>query len=205
MSHESRKDKKNLEKEEKRLRRKEKKRLRRAERAKRHEEKRNPIPVTIQEKIVPSIVDKVLLIGINYTGTSNELDGCINDSQNLGNRLIQLGRYKAEDITYMNDKRVNTIYYPSKQNILNQLESLVQLALKNPFSQIRFFVGYSGHGSYLSDKNSDEVDKKDEVICPIDLVILKNKIAVKNRRIDFLYININASNVNIWLRPLSHI
>ena len=30
------------------------------------------------------------------------------------------------------------------------------------------FFHYSGHGSYIKDENGDEVDGKDECLCPID-------------------------------------
>jgi len=118
--------------------------------------------------IVRGTLNRALLIGINYTGTINELNGCINDTENLSAKLIEQGLYKKEEMIFMNDKLINTSFYPSKVNILAQLEALVQLALKNPSSQIRFFLAYSGHGSYLKDKNGDEADGRDEAICPID-------------------------------------
>ena len=43
-----------------------------------------------------SIIKKCLLIGINYTGTSFALNGCINDSYNIQKFLLSNG-YFAEN------------------------------------------------------------------------------------------------------------
>ena len=41
---------------------------------------------------------KALLIGINYTGTANELNGCINDVMNMKTALIDKYEFKNEFI-----------------------------------------------------------------------------------------------------------
>ena len=48
---------------------------------------------------------KCLLIGINYTGTENQLSGCINDSENLQHFLIANHYFSAQEITMMNDQQ----------------------------------------------------------------------------------------------------
>ena len=113
------------------------------------------------------IVKKCLLIGINYTGTSNQLSGCINDSNNLKKFLIKNKYMKEKDITMMNDNCKDGLY-PSKVNIEKQLNLLIDFANKNKDEIVRFVVAYSGHGSYMIDYNHDEADGKDEVLCPID-------------------------------------
>ena len=113
------------------------------------------------------IVKKCLLIGINYTGTSNQLNGCINDSNNLKKFLIKNKYMKEKDITMMNDKCKDGLY-PSKVNIEKQLNVLIDFANEHKDEIVRLFVAYSGHGSYLTDYNHDEADGKDEVLCPID-------------------------------------
>ena len=42
---------------------------------------------------LPTITNKkqALLIGINYTGTQNQLEGCINDINAMETRLMQTG------------------------------------------------------------------------------------------------------------------
>jgi hypothetical protein len=114
-----------------------------------------------------SKVKKGLLIGINYTGTSSELNGCINDQENLCNFLTD-GKYiKNSELTLMNDHQSGKLY-PSRKNILDQFDDLVKFADQNKGKDVCLILSYSGHGSYLRDRNGDELDKRDEVLCPID-------------------------------------
>lgn len=112
------------------------------------------------------------MIGINYIGTSSELMGCINDTENLANFLIHNNFYKNEEIVFMHDTEdlKNTHLYPTRKNILKQLENLIEFAKSYPTNVVNLFLAYSGHGSYIYDlKNkSDENDHKDEVLCPVD-------------------------------------
>ena len=111
------------------------------------------------------IVKKCLLIGINYTGTSNQLNGCINDSENLKEFLLKNKYMKEEDIVMMNDNCEDELY-PSKKNIERQLNGLVEFAKKNEDKDVvRIFVEYSGHGSYMMNYDRTEVDFHDEVLC----------------------------------------
>ena len=102
---------------------------------------------------------KALLIGINYTNTSNELYGCINDTANVQQMLAAKFGYPL--FTLMTDK---TVKRPSKQNILVELTNL--LVRSKPGDNL-FFL-YSGHGTNTSDLNKDEEDGQDELIVPID-------------------------------------
>lgn len=115
------------------------------------------------------IVKKGLLIGINYTGTSNQLGGCINDSINLSKFLVEKEYFKKDELVFMNDKKKDLLY-PSKDNIFKQFDNLVDFANKeeNKDKQVYLFVSYSGHGYYLADTSKDEYDGRDEVLCPID-------------------------------------
>ena len=38
---------------------------------------------------------RALLVGINYTGTSNQLYGCINDINNVGSYLYTFRKYNS--------------------------------------------------------------------------------------------------------------
>lgn len=113
------------------------------------------------------IARKALLIGINYTGTSNELNGCINDSHNLKNMLIKNKYFAENDITLMNDTSSGQ-NYPTKENMLKAFNELVEFSNKNADKDVYLFVSYSGHGYYQIDTSGDELDGKDEVFCPID-------------------------------------
>jgi len=113
------------------------------------------------------VIKRALLIGINYTGTKHALSGCINDSHNLKDFLVKSNYFKQNEIIMMNDK-IKGGYYPSRRNIEAQFRNLVSFANKHRSSKVLLFVSYSGHGSYMIDRNGDEKDGKDEVLCPID-------------------------------------
>ncbi len=102
---------------------------------------------------------KALLVGINYTGTDNALNGCINDIENMTEVLKQEFGYKDTDITIITD---NTIMKPTRCNIMKELLNLIL----NDATDLYFH--YSGHGSQVKDVSGDEADKMDECLVPID-------------------------------------
>lgn len=102
---------------------------------------------------------KALLIGINYTGTSNELYGCINDTTAIKERISKQG---FNDITIITDL---TTKKATRNNILEGFKNLLMNCQAGDFL---FFV-YSGHGSYAIDRNGDEKDGRDELIVSCDL------------------------------------
>jgi len=99
------------------------------------------------------------LVGINYTGTVNELYGCINDTKNIQDLLKN--KYNFTNVTLLNDE---TSEKPTKQNILKGLQTL----LSNTESGDTAFFMFSGHGTCSTDFNGDEKDGQDELIMPID-------------------------------------
>jgi hypothetical protein len=101
---------------------------------------------------------KALIIGINYIGTSSELNGCINDVNNIKEELKKRG-YLENNITFLTD---NTELKPTRNNILMKLLELILSECNE------LFFHYSGHGSYIKDTNGDEEDGKDECLVPID-------------------------------------
>lgn len=107
---------------------------------------------------------QALLIGINYEGTSAQLNGCINDCENLYDVLVKDLGFLPQNITQL--KEVSGYDYPTKANILRELNDLVNFSKNNGVDRI--FISYSGHGSYAKDKNGDEKDKKDELLIPLD-------------------------------------
>jgi hypothetical protein len=113
----------------------------------------NPNPIVINNN------KNALLIGINYVGTNNELNGCINDIESIKERISKNG---FNNINILTD---NTNIKPTKINILNAFKSL----LTNSQSGDLLFFAYSGHGSYVIDKNGDETTGYDQMIVPLDL------------------------------------
>ena len=102
---------------------------------------------------------KALLIGINYTGTKNELFGCINDVNGIKERIMQQGFTTINSITDL------TTTKPTRVNILKEFTNLL---VNSQAGDLLFFM-YSGHGYYTLDRNRDEKDGYDELIVTSDL------------------------------------
>ncbi|MCJ7636533.1 MAG: caspase family protein [Nitrososphaeraceae archaeon] len=128
-----------------------------------------PKPTVTSGAVSSNIVKKCLLIGINYNGSGSQLNGCINDSENLKLMLINSGYFKENEITMLNDN-LNDNLFPTKANLLAQFNEIVKFANENKDKQVRLFVSYSGHGTSVVDKNGDEDDGMDEALCPVDYV-----------------------------------
>jgi len=103
--------------------------------------------------------NSALLIGINYAGTNNELYGCINDTYSI-NSLIS--NYNFKKISILTD---NNVKKPNRNNILTEFKNL----LINSQSGDVLLLFYSGHGSYILDKNNNEKTGNDQLIIPCDL------------------------------------
>ena len=100
-----------------------------------------------------------VLIGINYRNTSSELNGCINDVNNVKTFLqSQLGYTRFSILTD------DTPTKPTRANILNVMNALIRSL--RPGDEAWFH--YSGHGSLMIDRNRDEESGYDSSIAPID-------------------------------------
>lgn len=97
---------------------------------------------------------RALLVAINYVGTSNELKGCINDSNNMKVMLTAKG---FTDIKQILEKEATT------NGIKAGMEWLIDGAQPGDV----LVMHYSGHGSQLPSKA--EADGFEEIICPVDL------------------------------------
>lgn len=108
-------------------------------------------------------MDKIsMLIGINYRGTNNELNGCINDVMRMESFLRSKCGYT--DITILTDDT------PKKPTMLNIMDNLGDIIVKIRENKIKeFFFHYSGHGTYIRDANGDEMDGNDEALVPLDV------------------------------------
>jgi hypothetical protein len=108
---------------------------------------------------------KALLVGINqYPNPRNSLRGCVNDILDMEHFIaVQNKVYPPDQIKKLTDKEA------TKKEILRQLQWLLEDAEYG--DQLLFH--YSGHGAQLpckrtGDKNSQEKDGLDEIICPYD-------------------------------------
>jgi hypothetical protein len=107
---------------------------------------------------------KAFLVGINDYAPSGaggpDLRGCVNDVRDMANTLHSLAIVPATPTTM----RIVTDNRATKAAIIQGLKWLLTGAKKGDV--LIFF--YSGHGSYMADVSGDELDKKDETICPHD-------------------------------------
>jgi len=117
----------------------------------------DPIPVQSNNK-------KALIIGINYLGTSSALNGCINDAKSIETYL------KEQNYTNIKILTDETAIKPTRENILNEIKTLLETSNEND----TLFIYYSGHGSNTVDRNGDELDGYDELIVPLDFKYIKD-------------------------------
>jgi metacaspase-1 len=104
-----------------------------------------------------------LLIGINYVGTSAQLNGCINDINNTKDVLKSVYNYTDNNIVCLTDETDNK---PTYNNIINALDELSKRSNSEDVKEI--WISYSGHGTYVRDDNNDEDDRRDECLVPLD-------------------------------------
>lgn len=104
-----------------------------------------------------------LSICINYKGTKHELRGCINDGITMKNFLAGYG---YNEFISMTDNTPGE-RRPTAANIIKAIQKLADLS--NNENYTHFFIQYSGHGSYVRDRNKDEADRRDECLVGIDL------------------------------------
>ena len=103
-----------------------------------------------------------VLFGLNYPGTSSELRGCANDVENMA-RYIQ-DKYKT--VHKYTDIDPATRQHTTRRGIVRTLIRLAREARENHTKDV--FIHYSGHGSYVRDRNGDEADGRDEALVPSD-------------------------------------
>jgi hypothetical protein len=117
----------------------------------------------VEKYVPPPIIingnKRALLIGINYTGTKDELYGCINDVESVKERITANGFKDINVLTDLTSKKA------TRSNILLEFKNLL---VNSKEGDLLFFL-YSGHGSYALDRNRDEKDGYDELIVSCDL------------------------------------
>jgi hypothetical protein len=118
----------------------------------------NGTSTTYTSNAIPGKV-KALVIGINYTGTGNELRGCISDANKVSDLLSSWG-YSVTKMTNLSSGDL----LATKANILAKLDSL----LSNLTNGDSLVIYYSGHGALINDVSGDESGNQDSVIVPSD-------------------------------------
>jgi len=102
---------------------------------------------------------RALHIALNYAGTGNALHGCLNDARSMRKLLEPLG-WVCE--LMLDDGSSEQL--PTRANVLKRLQAFVAGARSGD----KLLVSYSGHGTFVRDKNGDEPDGHDEAICMAD-------------------------------------
>jgi hypothetical protein len=103
---------------------------------------------------------KALLVGINrYKIPGADLRGCVNDVKNLRAVLTDYCGFAAKDITTLTD------YAATTKAMRDAIAKLMKGAKKGDV----LLFHYSGHGANVPDKDGDEADRRDEILCPTDL------------------------------------
>jgi hypothetical protein len=136
-----------------------------------------------------------LLIGINYTNTIDQLNGCINDVNNTRIFLQSRLGYPNTNIFTLTD---NTSVKPTRTNILTAIRSFVRI-LK---SGDEAWFHYSGHGILQYDSNRDEESRRDSCICPLDYAtrgvitddVIRSELVLKVPKGAKLYVVLDACN-----------
>ena len=109
-----------------------------------------------------------LLVGINYRGTEDELNGCYNDVVNVATYLRTVLGYAPAAITMLTDGNRGSTFpasvAPTRQNILAGLSALVAGMVAGDEAVFH----YSGHGTLVRDRNGDEASGYDSCLCPLD-------------------------------------
>lgn len=165
----------------------------------------NPNPI----QTTPTIKGgRALIVAISYSKTKSPLPGTQEDKVLILKTVKNKG---FENIIVMSDQDYpsSSPYFPTYQNILRGLRWLLssgtildfENTTLNSFPAINpkemVFFYYSGHGSQIDDDNGDEIDGKDEVICPIKE---NGDWADEDIRDDDLYTTFNSN-----VRPDSYV
>lgn len=109
---------------------------------------------------------KALFVGINYFGSSAELGGCINDVHTWKGLLMEMYGFEEQEIVILTDDAENPRARPTLENIKAGMRWLAAGASKGDV----LFFQYSGHGTQVpaNDDSQEEIDGKDEALCPCD-------------------------------------
>lgn len=121
--------------------------------------------------IVSQSAQKALLVGINdykhllpaelaTHELSHDLRGPVSDVKLLKYLLVKQGYFQEEDILTLLDSQA------SQEGIRTAFKSWLIKETK-PGDMVLFY--FSGHGAQVKDYSGDELDVKDEVLCPWDI------------------------------------
>ena len=145
-----------------------------------------------------------LIIGCSYNFSNPpitpKLKGTCNDARHMASFLKQYCEYKDENIVLMVDDVATirtTDRYPTRNNIFNQIRTILNNA--QPSDEVTFF--YAGHGTQqvVSSSSTEESDRLNEVIVPVDYNIRTGANAITDDTINSLLREFGKSQTQILL------
>ena len=135
-------------------------------------------------------MNRALLVGINNYPAPNQLNGCVNDVNDMAHFLVKGCGFKSNEIRLLVDKRATA------HNILTRLGWLLNGLKKGD----RIVFHYSGHGAQVATRNPQgEADRLDEVICPVDFNFDDNKTMIRDKDFVRLFENIPEGVEFVWI------
>lgn len=125
------------------------------------------------DPIVPLIgTKKALLFAINdYPGNQNDLDGCLNDQRDVVNKLNT--SFEGFVIRRFEDAQATI------SRFVSELDDAIRLLVEGDI----LLIHYSGHGTQIPCRDSDEPDGYDEAIYLYDGALSDDKINISLQRI----------------------
>ena len=105
------------------------------------------------------MADKAVSFGINTYKSVNGLRGCVNDTITM--------RALLTDLLKLPDKNLRT--FTNAQVIKAEFKKQLAWLFQGAKPGDRVVLHFSGHGSYIDDKNGDEPDGRDELIALYDM------------------------------------
>ncbi|CAL5434358.1 unnamed protein product [Camellia sinensis] len=119
---------------------------------------------------------RAVLCGVSYQKKKHKLKGTINDVKRMKSLLVDHFQFPENAICVLTEEENDPELSPTKKNIQNALQWLVQDNMGG--DSLVFY--FSGHGLRQPDFAGDESDEFDETICPSDFatagMILDNYI-----------------------------
>jgi len=101
-------------------------------------------------------VKLALCIGINdYPGTGSDLHGCVNDANDWAAELSK----RDFDVRLMLDAEATG----------DAMRAGIRERLDAAATGDTVVITYSGHGTWVPDRDGDEPDRRDEALCPYDI------------------------------------
>lgn len=134
-----------------------------------------PTTATLRSSDLKQSKDKrALVIGINYYGSDNKLNGCVNDAQAIYHLLVTQYNYDPANVLLLVDSPTSEV---TRNIIISALQWLLSSSPAKDYhpngiypvsnSPQTMFFHYSGHGIQQSG-NSLRVDNEKEAIVPSD-------------------------------------